>query len=221
MNTTHDYLEFEAEYYLGRKGTRPRPRNLEEFRQTISRDDLALIPTGCYVLDAGAGNGFFSSLIREQNNEVICLDAVPELAGLCRNQGLSTVLADLNGVIPFPDRAFDVVFSRTVVEHLFNPWRFFAESLRVLRPGGQLIVTTSNQTYFRARWQTLIDRLPLSDDLKSFTPWNTRQELRAAGFARVEIRPFLGRHPLARLARRLWMGFSPGIIAIAHKEQSQ
>ena len=220
MNSPQDYLKLEAEYYLGRKGTRPRPRNLEEFRQTISRDDLALIPVGCRVLDAGAGNGFFSSLIRERHNEVVCLDAVPELAGLCRDEGLTTLIADLSGVIPCPDGTFDVVFSRTVVEHLFDPWQFFAESLRVLRPGGRLIVSISIKTYWRYRWQTLIDRLPLSYDLKNFTPWNTRRALLAAGFAYVEIRPFLGRHPLAGLARRLWVGFSPGLIAIAHRVQA-
>lgn len=48
---------------------------------------------------------------------------------------------------PFPDDAFDVVFSKSVIEHLHNPENFLRESRRILRPGGRIIILTPD-------WQT-------------------------------------------------------------------
>ncbi len=212
-----NYPDLMADYYVGRKGTGRRPANLNEFRRSISQDDLLLIPQGKLVLDAGAGNGYFSRLVQNAGNEVICLEIVAELIEHCRANGLTILLrADLNKNLPFPDNAFDVVLSRTVIEHLFNPWAFFAEAHRVLRLGGELIVTTSNKSYFMRRILYATGRQKLGYDTKDFTSRNMRQLLLDSGFE-VEMRPFLGRYPLARLARRLWIDFSPGIIGIGRK----
>ena len=216
-STVKDYPELIADYYLGRKSTRWRPANLDEFRRSVSRDDLLLIPQGKFVLDAGAGNGYFSRLIQDAGNDVICLEIVAELIEHCHANGLTTLLrADLNKNLAFPDDTFDVVLSRTVIEHLFNPWAFFAEAYRILRPGGEFIVTTSNKSYLMSRISCALGRQPLGHDTKDFTSRNLRQLLLDYGFE-AEMRPFLGRHPLARLARRLWIDFSPGIIGIGRK----
>ncbi len=214
---TKDYPDLMADYYVGRKGTGRRPSNLEEFRCSISHDDLLLIPQGKLVLDAGAGNGYFSRLIQDAGNEVVCLEIVAELIEHCRADGLTSLLrADLNKNLPFPDGTFDVVLSRTVIEHLFNPWAFFAEAHRILRLGGEFIVTTSNKSYFVRRILYATGRQKLGHDTKDFTSRNLRRLLLDSGFV-VEMKPFLGRHPLARLARRLWIDFSPGIIGIGRK----
>lgn len=75
-NTVKDYPELIADYYLGRKSTRWRPANLDEFRRSVSQDDLLLIPQGKLVLDADAGNGCFSRLVQDAGNKVslICLE---------------------------------------------------------------------------------------------------------------------------------------------------
>jgi SAM-dependent methyltransferase len=43
--------------------------------------------------------------------------------------------------IPFDDAAFDTVLSNQVLEHVPDPRRLWADMVRVLRPGGRLIVT--------------------------------------------------------------------------------
>jgi 2-polyprenyl-3-methyl-5-hydroxy-6-metoxy-1,4-benzoquinol methylase len=49
------------------------------------------------------------------------------------------------GVVPLPDASFDVVAAVETIEHLDGPRRFVRELVRLIRPGGWLIVTTPNQ----------------------------------------------------------------------------
>jgi 2-polyprenyl-3-methyl-5-hydroxy-6-metoxy-1,4-benzoquinol methylase len=218
-SSTKNYPELIADFYLGRKSTSWRPKNLDEFRRSVSQDDILLIPKGKFVLDAGAGNGYFSRLLHDAGNSVICLEVVEELLERCRENGLEALMqADLNKSLPFPDNTFDMVFSRTVIEHLFNPWSFFAEAHRILRPGGQFIVTTPNKSHVMMRASYALGRQSLNHDVKDFTSHNLHQLLQDSGFE-ATVKPFLGRHPIARLLRRVWTDFSPAIVGIGSKRQ--
>ncbi len=46
--------------------------------------------------------------------------------------------------IPYPDDSFDVVSAGEVIEHIYDPDRLLAETRRVLRPGGHVVLTTPN-----------------------------------------------------------------------------
>jgi ubiquinone/menaquinone biosynthesis C-methylase UbiE len=45
------------------------------------------------------------------------------------------------GVFPFADNSFDIVFSKDALLHVRNKEALYAEALRVLCPGGQLLVS--------------------------------------------------------------------------------
>jgi len=47
--------------------------------------------------------------------------------------------------LPFEDEYFDVVVATFVVVHLSDPKKFFDEAYRVLKNGGQLLITNINQ----------------------------------------------------------------------------
>ena len=55
----------------------------------------------------------------------------------------AVALANLTG-LPFPAATFDLVISRSVVEHLADPAEVMREIARVLKPGGRFIFTTPN-----------------------------------------------------------------------------
>jgi SAM-dependent methyltransferase len=50
--------------------------------------------------------------------------------------------------LPLPDAAVDVVVNFQVIEHLWDQGQFVAECLRVLRPGGVLLMSTPNRITF-------------------------------------------------------------------------
>lgn len=84
----------------------------------------------------------------------------------------------LAGALPFRDGAFDTVLCTQVLEHVEDPGAAVAEMVRVLRPGGKLIVTVP-QAWF-------LHEEPY--DFWRFTRYGLRALLARAGAQLVEER---------------------------------
>lgn len=115
--------------------------------ETTAHALIGLVQLG-EVLDLACGDGVFAELIAPQCRRLTCLDisdtvlaaARRRLAG-CANVQLQQ--GDMHA-LPFADasrsRGFDVVFALNALAHSPDPGRALAETARVLRPGGQLVV---------------------------------------------------------------------------------
>lgn len=70
--------------------------------------------------------------------------------------------------LPFPDGSFDVVISQGVLHHTSDPWRGFAELVRVCRPGGFIDIYLYNWwNHLRHNLQkSKVDRLA-GDDVEA------------------------------------------------------
>lgn len=105
--------------------------------------DEALRP-GTVALDAGCGRTTRLRDYRDRITRLVGVDS-DEAAGR-ENPFLDEfVPADLDESLPFGEDSFDLVYANFVVEHLKHPERGFAEWRRVLRPGGRLVLLTSNR----------------------------------------------------------------------------
>jgi SAM-dependent methyltransferase len=117
-------------------------------RAVLARVSRLGLPPAARILDAPCGAGALAVELARKGFDVVAADVDAEaqvtLGGRLR-------LADLNGPLPWPDGAFDLVCSVEGIEHLENAFAFLREVRRVLRPGGVLLLTTPNTVSLRSR----------------------------------------------------------------------
>jgi 2-polyprenyl-3-methyl-5-hydroxy-6-metoxy-1,4-benzoquinol methylase len=99
--------------------------------------------SGGVLLDVGCGAGQLWAYVREHFAHYVGVDAV-------RYQDFPSAaefhLVDLDtGRASLPDGCADVVAAVETIEHLENPRAFMRELVRLVKPGGWVIVTTPNQ----------------------------------------------------------------------------
>lgn len=115
---------------------------------------------GGQLLDVGCGNGSFIATMQRLGWKVLGVEPDAKSASIAREQyGVPVVTKALEDV-RFPPRSFDCVTSHQTIEHMYEPIAFLKESLRILKPGGRLVITTPNvpslgHRLFRRCWRGL------------------------------------------------------------------
>jgi 2-polyprenyl-3-methyl-5-hydroxy-6-metoxy-1,4-benzoquinol methylase len=99
--------------------------------------------TGEVIVDLGCGKGQLWPFVHDRCNDYIGVDAVRYADFPAEAE---FVQADFNGGgLPLPDESADVVVSIETIEHLENPRAFMRELVRLVKPGGWILITTPNQ----------------------------------------------------------------------------
>jgi SAM-dependent methyltransferase len=150
----------------------------------------ALAPAaGRRLLDVGGGTGNFAAGLRDAGFRVVLCDVSPAMARRAAAQGLDPNVADAQ-TLPFGDRSFDCAVSVNVVRHVPDHAAAFGEVRRVLR-GGPFVVKVSTEQTQRGDW--LVEYFPhLLEHQPRYQPEEEiADELRAAGFARVDVSRFV------------------------------
>lgn len=112
---------------------------------------------GCQrVLDAGTGNGRYLRVLEKQvapGAELVGCDLslgmIKRAAKRLKTRNPHLLTADITR-LPYPDSTFDAAVLGWVLEHLQNPIDGLRELTRVLRPGGRLLLMTTENTIFGA-----------------------------------------------------------------------
>ena len=138
------------------------------------RDDTASL-RGC-VLDAGSGRGSWRGVIGTNGAEYESIDMAP------RGGNRPTWVGDVMRMPEVPDKRYDAIVCHQVLEHLPRPWAALAEFYRVLKPGGQVILSAPH----------LSRRHELPHDYFRFTQEGMRSLLSDAGFGNIVVRPVGG-----------------------------
>ena len=148
---------------------------------------LAAVPGG-RLLDVGCGSGAWLADMRELGWEVRGIDFDAEAVVVAARRGLAVDRGSLEQQC-YPDATFDVITLNHVIEHLPDPQATLAECLRLLTPGGHLILVTPNcdslgHLLFKQAWRGLEP----PRHLHLFCPNSMRKGLRRAGFSQFEVR---------------------------------
>ncbi len=132
------------------------------------------VASGSRVLDAGCGDGGkYGGWLANLAGEYWGAD-ISELAlAAARRRGLQAVRVRDVSELPFTDGSFDVCVCIEVLEHLLFPLECGRELWRVLKPGGTLIATVPNTTYWRRRFDfAFLGRWhPLGNPSGALRPW--------------------------------------------------
>lgn len=143
---------------------------------------LELVSQGAHfsnVLDLGCSTGtskrFFKEVFPDINWIGIDLISSPEVDS--RNQSVDGTCAYDGLILPFPKDCFDIIYSRQVLEHVYDPINLMQELARVARPGGLFAGSVSQlelyHTYSTWNW----------------TPYGLYRCLGEAGFQLLLLRP--------------------------------
>lgn len=106
---------------------------------------------GWRLLETGCGRGEFLRGFQEVGLEVVGVDMCHSSREFARDLDIQISIIGQEP-LPFEDASVDVIFSKSLVEHLANPEILMSEVDRLLKPGGLVITMTpdweSNQKTF-------------------------------------------------------------------------
>lgn len=158
------------------------------------------------VLDVGGGYGRFAGQLSKHHDVVLC-DVSPDMIeeALRRWPSLEVVRADARS-LPFDDESFDLILAIDLMTHLPSLQEGIDELVRVVRPGGRVLLDTTNRSpwwplayprYVSFRPLRLLRTILAGGVLPE---WRTRirhdrpdevhAAIAAAGIAVEDVRPF-------------------------------
>lgn len=173
-------METSAYSHLLRTLPRPLRRLIDPHTEAIDDficEEIRFIGSGGRVLDAGAGESRFRRLFSPAQYVGVDLavgDALWDYSAIDVN-------ADLLA-LPFREKAFDLALNTQVLEHVREPKAILLEILRVLKPGGRLLLTAPQGWYEHQA----------PHDYFRFTSFALRYLLESTGYVVEEIRPMGG-----------------------------
>ncbi|MBI5653111.1 MAG: methyltransferase domain-containing protein [Chloroflexi bacterium] len=147
------------------------------------------------VLDLGCGTGTLTVLIKQIHSDaqVVGVDGDPTVLAIARakavRQNVSITFAEgMAFQLADRDHSFDRVVSSLMMHHLAtaDKQRALSEALRVLKPGGELLIVDFAQpdNFVAAAIATIMRRFERTADL---IEGRLPEMIRAAGFQNVEI----------------------------------
>ena len=122
--------------YVWRSG---QDRRLQMIQQWADLDNALILDNGCGLgtyLDAFSP--FTNHRFGLELEHDRAIKAIPTATGIVEGVGET---------LPFPANTFNFAFSNEVIEHVLDDGRYAAEMVRVVNPGGRIIIFCPNRWY--------------------------------------------------------------------------
>jgi 2-polyprenyl-3-methyl-5-hydroxy-6-metoxy-1,4-benzoquinol methylase len=166
------------------------------------------------VLDLGCGEGYFTAQLAHAGATALGADVSAEALRRARSRHPELQLQAIDAGVEWSlaDASFDLVWAGEVIEHVADTAGWLSEVRRVLRPRGQLVLSTPAHGRLAMLALALSGRRfdrhfdPRSDHLRFYSARSLRRLLSDFGFDEIEVRaaggPAGARRVLLACARR-------------------
>ena len=150
-----------------------------------------LLPPGAVkmsCLEVGCGTGRVSEALLPAVGKLTVSDISEDLAKRVGERlQIDSTTQDACGM-DVPDDFFDLVVSSECIEHTPNPAQALAEMVRVLKPGGFLVVTSPNRTWYPVLWVSVATGLRNFQGNENWLfPWSAARILKRRGLRHIKI----------------------------------
>jgi len=168
------------------------------------------------VFEAGCGVGSYLFRLQKEARQAVGLDIELERTRQA-HLGADQVVCGAGESLPFPDASFDLVLSNEVLEHVQDDRAAVGEIVRILRPGGRLVLFCPNRgypfethgIYWRGRYH--FGNIPLVNYLPR--RWRDRLVPHVRVYARGDIERLFAGLPVRSVRRSVIFGAYDNIIA--------
>lgn len=152
------------------------------------------------ILDIGCNDGTFLSLIKNKNNNLFGIEANNFAAQEAIKKGIDVkqFFFDDKTQMPFDDNFFDVIVAGEIIEHIYDTDFFLDEIKRLLKPGGQLIISTPNIASLGRRIFLFIGKNPIIE----VSPNESDSSGHIRYFTNKTLAALLYKHNFIRLQQR-------------------
>lgn len=143
------------------------------------------------ILDIGCGYGHFIEIMRDFGWTAWGIDLSPKTLFYAREKGLNAANTSIDDVT-FPDDFFDAITAFYVLEHLANPLSALKKVIKMLKPGGVVVIRVPHTTPIVRILSVFKVKNNLYDipyHLYDFSPKTISLLLKKAGFSLIRVKP--------------------------------
>jgi SAM-dependent methyltransferase len=194
-----------------------------EFDRTNKRYMRAMVRPApkLRILDVGCGTGVNAAYFAKAGHHVVGVDLSPVAIEQYRARGFEGHVCDIESApLPFAAGSFDLVYASEVIEHCADTQAFLGELNRVLRTGGELLLSTPNSAFWPYRILGVLGYTATDVQHPGHVRFFSRKGLAAAieksGFKIVDI---AARHMYAVIGRNIGDPLTPILTAIGFAKE--
>lgn len=189
-------------YFIGKK-------RLEYYDGLLVKADLGLhqqiadqvqqrVPRGGVVLDLGAGEGALSARLADSGYIVTSVDK-DAASFKCSKTAFERLDFDsveqIQGFVSRHESHFDAVLGIEVIEHVQDQWQYVRQLMKMIKPGGLVLITSPNTSSWLSRVMFLLSGrfhqfgdsdLPYGH-ISPISPWELELILKSEGAQAIEM----------------------------------
>ena len=159
------------------------PKKLVEY--LIDRENLN---KNLKILELGCGRGDFINEFQKKGFDAYGVDISNFSKRYFPDLKFSKV--DLTtDKLPYENDTFDIIYSKSFVEHFYFPEKIFAEAYRVLKSGGVIITLTPEWKFiYKSFYEDFTHRVPFTNEsLKDIHIMNSFKNVKVESFIQLPI----------------------------------